>query len=112
MRKLTSVMLFIAALTPIATHTQGQSSPRVPLRTGLTIVTALNEPDKGDYESIKRFVDVNDKTARLRYSAEVQDSGDDNPFAAILGGGRHPSRIQIHSEEDAHGQHDAHGEPG
>ena len=62
----------------------------MPLRTGLTIVTALNEPDKGDYESIKRFVDVNDKTARLRYSAEVQDSGDDNPFAAILGGGRQP----------------------
>jgi len=90
MRTLTSVTLFIAALTPIATHTQGQSPPRVPLRTGLTIVTALNEPDKGDYESIKRFVDVNDKTARLQYSAEVQDSGDDNPFAAILGGGRQP----------------------
>jgi len=89
MRTLTSVTLFIAALTPIAT-TQGQSPPRVPLRTGLTIVTALNEPDKGDYESIKRFVDVNDKTARLQYSAEVQDSGDDNPFAAILGGGRQP----------------------
>lgn len=83
-------MLLIAALTPITAHTQGQSSPRVPLRTGLTIVTALNEPDKGDYESIKRFIDVNDKTARLRYSAEVQDSGDDNPFAAILGGGRQP----------------------
>jgi len=90
MRQFTSVTLFIAALTPIATHAQGQSSPRVPLRTGLTIVTALNEPDKGDYESIKRFVDVNDKTARLRYSAEVQDSGDDNPFAAILGGGGQP----------------------
>ncbi|HEX8028888.1 MAG TPA: OmpA family protein, partial [Vicinamibacterales bacterium] len=68
---------------------QGQTTPRVPLRTGLTIVTALNQPDQGDYESIKRFIDVNDKSARLRYSAEVQDSGnDDNPFAAILGGGR------------------------
>ena len=41
MRTLTSVTLFIAALTPIATHTQGQSPPRVPLRTGLTIVTAV-----------------------------------------------------------------------
>jgi hypothetical protein len=88
MPKLTIVTLFIAALMPIAAQTQGQSSPRVPLRTGLTIVTALNQPDRGDYESIKRFIDVNDKTARLRYSAEVQDSGDDNPFAAILGGGR------------------------
>jgi len=90
MPKLTVVTLFIATLMPIAAQTQGQSSLRVPLRTGLTIVTALNQPDKGDYESIKRFVDVNDKTARLRYSAEVQDSGDDNPFAAILGGGRQP----------------------
>ena len=87
MRKLTSVTLFIATLMPIAAQTQGQSSLRVPLRTGLTIVTALNQPDRGDYESIKRFTEVNDKSVRLRYSAEVQDSGDDNPFAAILGGG-------------------------
>jgi OmpA-OmpF porin, OOP family len=84
----TVTTLLIAALMSVAAPAQGPSSPRVPLRTGLTIVTALNEPEKGDYESIKRFVDVNDKTARLRYSAEVQDSGDDNPFAAILGGGR------------------------
>lgn len=88
MPKLTAATLFLAALVPVAAQTQGQPSPRVPLRTGLTIVTALNQPDRGDYESIKRFIDVNEKTARLRYSAEVQDSGDDNPFAAILGGGR------------------------
>src|SRR6185503_7844715 len=86
MRKLTSITLIIATLMPIAAQTQGQSSLRVPLRTGLTIVTALNQPDRGDYESIKRFTEVNDKSVRLRYSAEVQDSGDDNPFAAILGG--------------------------
>jgi outer membrane protein OmpA-like peptidoglycan-associated protein len=88
MPKLTAVTLLIAALLPVAAQTQGQPAPRVPLRTGLTIVTALNQPDRGDYESIKRFIDVNEKTARLRYSAEVQDSDDDNPFAAILGGGR------------------------
>ncbi len=80
--------ILIAALMPIAAPAQVPSSPRVPLRTGLTIVTALNQPEQGDYESIKRFVDVNDKTARLRYSAEVPDSGDDNPFAGLLGGGR------------------------
>ena len=87
MRKLTLVTLLLAVLAPIGAQTQAPSSPRVPLRTGLTIVTALNQPERGDYESIKRFIDVNDKTARLRYSAEVQDSGDENPFAAILGGG-------------------------
>ena len=88
MLKPTITTLLIAALLPLPAPAQGPPPPRVPLRTGLTIVTALNDPEKGDYESIKRFVDVNDKTARLRYSAEVQDSGDDNPFAAILGGGR------------------------
>ena len=90
MPKLTIVTLVITALMSIAAQTQGPPAPRVPLRTGLTIVTALNQPDRGDYESIKRFIDVNDKTARLRYSAEVQDSGDDNPLAAVLGGGRQP----------------------
>src|SRR5688572_27631139 len=90
MPKLTIVTLVITTLMSIAAQTQGPTAPRVPLRTGLTIVTALNQPDRGDYESIKRFIDVNDKTARLRYSAEVQDSGDENPFAAVLGGGRQP----------------------
>lgn len=89
MSKLTIVTLLVAALTPMAAQTRNQSSPRVPLRTGLTIVTALNQPDRGDYESIKQFIDVNAKAARLRYSAEVPDSGDDdNPLAAILGGGQ------------------------
>lgn len=88
MPKHTLVALLVAALLPIVPQNQAQSSLRVPLRAGLTIVTALNQPDRGDYESIKRFTDVNDKVARLRYSAEVQDSQDDNPMAAILGGGR------------------------
>ena len=56
MPKLTIVTFVVAALMPIAAQAQGQSSPRVPLRTGLTIVTALNEPDEGDCESIKRFM--------------------------------------------------------
>ena len=89
LKPITSTLL-IAALMPVTAPAQAPSSPLVPLRTGLTIVTALNDPEQGDYESIKRFVDVNDKTARLRYSAEVPDSGDDNPFADILGGGRQP----------------------
>ena len=88
MKRVTILVLFIALLAPIESQSQAPSVPRIPLRAGLTIVTALNDPDKGDYESIKRFVETNDKTVRLRYSAEVPDSGDDNPFAAILGGGR------------------------
>lgn len=88
MRKLTILIVAVVALGRIDSHSQAPDPPRVPLRTGLTIVTALNEPTRGDYESIKRFIDVNDVTARLRYSAEVPDAGDDNPFAALLGGGR------------------------
>jgi outer membrane protein OmpA-like peptidoglycan-associated protein len=88
MQKLTVLVLFTAMLAPIESRSQAPSPLRIPLRTGLTIVTALNDPDKGDYESIKRFIDVNDKAVRLRYSAEVLDSGDDNPLASIFGGGR------------------------
>ncbi len=88
MRKLTLVTLVLSALAPVGAQTQAPSAPRVPLRNGLTIVTALNQPERGDYESIKRVIDVNDKTVRLKYSAEVQDADDENPFAAILGGGR------------------------
>ena len=89
MQKLIALVLLIGILAPIESHSQAPAPIRIPLRTGLTIVTALNDPERGDYESIKQFIDVNDKTARLRYSAEVPDTGDeDNPLAALLGGGR------------------------
>ena len=83
--------LIVFAVVGTASGPEAQSSAsavkRVPLRTGLTIVTALNEPDQGDYESIKQIIDVNDKSVRLRYSAEVPAAtSDDNPIAALFGG--------------------------
>lgn len=44
--------------TPLALVVAAQSSrtatpPRVPLRAGLTIVTAVYNPGQGDYESLK-----------------------------------------------------------
>ena len=54
---------------------QAPAPPKVPLLVGLTIVTALNQPDQGDYESIKTFINVNDKIAQLSYSAEVSKDG-------------------------------------
>ena len=81
------VAVLVGGGADLQAQTAATSAQPVPLRTGLTIVTALNEPDKGDYESIKQIIDVNDKSVRLRYSAEVRASAaDDNPMAALLGG--------------------------
>jgi outer membrane protein OmpA-like peptidoglycan-associated protein len=42
---------------------------KVPLCAGLTIVTAISQPD-GDYESIKTIESVDTKEVRLKYSSE------------------------------------------
>ena len=82
-----AVTVLFGGTIDLQAQSAASAAQRVPLRTGLTIVTALNEPDKGDYESIKQIIDVNDKSVRLRYSAEVRASAsDDNPMAALFGG--------------------------
>ena len=40
--------------------TSSAPTHKIPLRPGLTIVTALYEPDSGDYESIKTITEAND----------------------------------------------------
>jgi hypothetical protein len=49
--------------------------PRIPLRIGLTIVTAVHEGD-GDYESIKTFVSEDARSLRIKYSSESAVPGD------------------------------------
>jgi outer membrane protein OmpA-like peptidoglycan-associated protein len=51
--------------TPASTLTQA----RIPLCAGLTIVTAIDQPE-GDYESIKSIESIADGAVRLKYSAE------------------------------------------
>ena len=51
--------------------------PSVPLRVGLTVVTAISS-EKGDYESIKRITAVSDKSVTLSYTAD--NPPDENPF--------------------------------
>src|SRR5687768_737515 len=86
-RAVVVVAVLLGGAIDAQAQSAGSSVQRVPLRTGLTIVTALNEPDKGDYESIKQIIDVNKKSVRLRYSAEVPAAAsDDNPIAALFGG--------------------------
>ncbi len=85
----------------ISPHAQSatQSAPahRVPLRPGLTIVTALYEPDSGDYESIKTITEANDARVRLIYSAEIAESP--NPFSGSAGAakptGAHVKRFSV-----------------
>jgi len=66
-----AALVLAAVAGHIVVAGQASAPPKVPLLVGLTIVTALNQPDQGDYESIKRFLKVNDKLAQLAYSAEV-----------------------------------------
>ena len=48
---------------------RAEDVPHVPLRAGLTIVTAISGGD-GDYESIKRVESEDAKGLRIRYSSE------------------------------------------
>jgi outer membrane protein OmpA-like peptidoglycan-associated protein len=66
-----AALVLAAVAGNIVVAGQASAPPKVPLLVGLTIVTALNQPDQGDYESIKTFLKVNDKLAQLGYSAEV-----------------------------------------
>jgi OOP family OmpA-OmpF porin len=90
-----------AALVGLLAVVNAQQPPRIALREGLTIVTAINQENLGDFESIKVFTQVNDRIAQLKYSAEVPVANDDdNPLAAVLGrGGKQKSRAaskQVH----------------
>ena len=56
----------------------------VPLCVGLTIVTAVNQPE-GDYESIKRVEAITSDSVRIKYSSEalVKDELSDEPPALV-----------------------------
>jgi outer membrane protein OmpA-like peptidoglycan-associated protein len=56
-----------------ATLAGRQTAPKIPLCPGLTIVTAVSQPD-GDYESIKTIESVGRDEVRLKYSSEARVS--------------------------------------
>lgn len=71
-------MLAIAAVLgglPVLMFAQAPPSVKIPVCSGLTLVTAVNDAG-GDYESIKTFVSVDDKEVRLAYSTQKMDYGD------------------------------------
>jgi hypothetical protein len=61
-----TVVLVVTPACPV----RAQEVPRIPLRIGLTIVTAVHQGD-GDYESIKTFISEDAKSVRIKYSSEV-----------------------------------------
>ena len=62
----------LVVLGGLAATTRAASPPasQAPLREGLTIVTAIQEPGRGDFESIKRVDRVTVEEVHLVYSAE------------------------------------------
>ncbi len=78
------VLLIFSTVAACAAHAGAPVpeavSPHIPLCAGLTIVTAVSQPE-GDYESIKRVESVTADRVRIKYSAEVmvKDEFSDEP---------------------------------
>jgi outer membrane protein OmpA-like peptidoglycan-associated protein len=62
----------LAASTIAATQSNSGAAVTIPLCPGLTIVTAVSQP-QGDYESIKRIESVAGEGIRIRYSSYMPD---------------------------------------
>ena len=69
MKPIGFLILFIGSAC--STGRAAESAPTIPLCSGLTIVTAVNQID-GDYESIKTIDVVGPKEVRMKYSAETK----------------------------------------
>ena len=93
-------MALVIPLTPAAQVPPADRALHIPLREGLTIVTAINDARRGDYESIKRITHIDARSVKLTYSADLPPTDqDDSPIAALLGGNcaAHPgARDKVH----------------
>ena len=69
---LAAVVVALSAAVLVAAQSPDGARARVPLCPGLTIVTAVSQP-QGDYESIKRIESVTAQGARIRYSSYMPD---------------------------------------
>ena len=77
-----ALLLSLAAM-PAVTFGGSAQEPSVPLRKGLTIVTAINEPDRGDYESLKRVTNLSERDVTLSISGDAPVV--DDPLAGLFG---------------------------
>jgi hypothetical protein len=61
--------VIVALLVAAPALCRADEVPRIPLRTGLAIVTAVHDRE-GDYESIKTFESEDARSLRIKYSSE------------------------------------------
>jgi len=59
-------------------------APVIPLLEDLTVVTAINWPETGDYESVKRVTAVGDRSITISVASQTPVV-DDNPLAGLFG---------------------------
>lgn len=73
-----AALALVALVSATFLHAQPPAQKTVPLRQGLTIVTAIAE-NFGDYESIKKIVSVDAKGYTMTYAADVPEDPDEDP---------------------------------
>ena len=77
MRTTTQVLgtLALSAVLPLAARAADPSfdPARIPMTSGLTVVQAVADPSRGDYEATLRVVETSPKSIRLQGSAYTQD---------------------------------------
>jgi OOP family OmpA-OmpF porin len=64
------VFTVLPVIAALAAPVRTQSPAEIPLREGLMVVTAIHEPGRGDYESIKQLDAVSAETLHFVYSAD------------------------------------------
>jgi outer membrane protein OmpA-like peptidoglycan-associated protein len=75
-------MALVSVTAAAAMQTAPRAAPTIPLCPGLTIVTAVSQP-QGDYESIKRVESVGAEGVRIRYSSYMPDPASDNDSTTV-----------------------------
>ena len=65
-----SLFTSVAAVSAFAAAPMEQTTSKAPLREGLMVVTAIHEPGKGDFESIKQVDALTDDRVHLVYNSE------------------------------------------
>lgn len=80
-------LALLAVVTVVITTAMpglGVQRPVIPLLEDLTVVTAINWPETGDYESVKRVTAVADGSITISVASQTP-AVDDNPLAGLFG---------------------------
>ena len=75
--------LIAACAGSLAISAAAGDPPKIPLRLGLLIVTAVAD-SRGDYESVKEITGIDERMVTIHYKADLPDA-EDSPVASLLG---------------------------